>query len=208
MNLAQLAPRTCESIGCALCCKVLLIEELGKPAHKWCKHAKPENSRDPGACTCYDTRPNACRGFQCTWLRESGWPRHLDPVSTQCVIVPRISTAPDGSNVETICVHENKPGASLALDGALAGIFITCPDIVILIYGSRTASTVIYDKHGKRHVLWTTEASKTGETDMPMVTHRMMARYDHSPAMVREVLSQTWQSAMHERQVDGAAKTS
>jgi Fe-S-cluster containining protein len=49
---------------CNACCKVAAIEELDKPAGVLCKYY------DNG-CTIYDTRPEACRNFQCLYLQQS-----------------------------------------------------------------------------------------------------------------------------------------
>ena len=49
---------------CSLCCKLLRIEALGKPAGTWCAHCAPGR----GGCRIYDTRPAECRKFFCAWL--------------------------------------------------------------------------------------------------------------------------------------------
>lgn len=49
---------------CSMCCKLLHITELNKPANKWCGHCKPGY----GGCSIYDTRPQICRSFACGWL--------------------------------------------------------------------------------------------------------------------------------------------
>jgi hypothetical protein len=54
--------RVCGS--CSLCCKLLRIEELDKPAGRWCSHCTA--GRD--GCNIYDTRPPSCRSFHCSWL--------------------------------------------------------------------------------------------------------------------------------------------
>ena len=54
--------RVCGS--CSLCCKLLRIEELDKPAGRWCSHCTA--GRD--GCNIYDTRPGSCRSFHCNWL--------------------------------------------------------------------------------------------------------------------------------------------
>ncbi len=46
-----------------MCCKVLSIKELEKPANKWCSHVGA-----CGGCSIYETRPDVCRGFVCNWL--------------------------------------------------------------------------------------------------------------------------------------------
>jgi hypothetical protein len=48
---------------CTLCCKILRIAELEKPAGTWCAHC------DPGkGCRAYSDRPAECRSFICHWL--------------------------------------------------------------------------------------------------------------------------------------------
>ena len=48
---------------CGMCCKLLAIQSLDKPAGAWCGHFK----RAAG-CGVYDERPPACRSFVCLWL--------------------------------------------------------------------------------------------------------------------------------------------
>jgi len=57
--------RTCGT--CSLCCKVLDIPALEKPAGKWCSHCKPRNG-----CGIHAMRPVACRGFYCEWTTSKG----------------------------------------------------------------------------------------------------------------------------------------
>jgi hypothetical protein len=47
---------------CNLCCKVLAVEELNKPAGQWCIHTAARSG-----CRNYDNRPRACRQFLCSW---------------------------------------------------------------------------------------------------------------------------------------------
>lgn len=49
--------------SCSLCCKLLEIEALDKPAGKWCKHCAP-----PKGCAIHADRPDECRQFTCGWL--------------------------------------------------------------------------------------------------------------------------------------------
>ncbi|MFN3857856.1 MAG: YkgJ family cysteine cluster protein [Caulobacter sp.] len=53
------AQRVCGS--CTLCCTVLDIPELAKPAGHGCVHAN-------AGCAIYPERPSACRIFTCGWL--------------------------------------------------------------------------------------------------------------------------------------------
>jgi hypothetical protein len=52
--------RTCGS--CMLCCKVMLVDELNKPAGTMCSYAVVGSG-----CTIRDHRPRACRRFFCGW---------------------------------------------------------------------------------------------------------------------------------------------
>ena len=52
-------PRPCA--GCDLCCRLLDMPELDKPAGQVCRH------QVKGGCGIHATRPNACRKFQCQW---------------------------------------------------------------------------------------------------------------------------------------------
>jgi hypothetical protein len=52
--------RTCGS--CTLCCTVMLVEELNKPAGVTCSYAAAGRG-----CTIRDQRPRSCRRFFCGW---------------------------------------------------------------------------------------------------------------------------------------------
>ncbi|MDP3740603.1 MAG: hypothetical protein Q8R02_24665 [Hyphomonadaceae bacterium] len=54
--------RTCE--GCTLCCKVLRIDELAKPANQMCIHATA------GGCAIHGSHPETCRVFFCLWIDD------------------------------------------------------------------------------------------------------------------------------------------
>lgn len=53
--------RTCGS--CSLCCKVIGIAALDKPAGRWCRHY----ARSVG-CAIHAAAPSECRTFMCSWL--------------------------------------------------------------------------------------------------------------------------------------------
>ena len=57
--------RTCGK--CSMCCHLLDIPELSKPANRWCEYCKPGH----GGCGVYETRPEVCEKFKCLWLE--GW---------------------------------------------------------------------------------------------------------------------------------------
>src|SRR5262249_4536517 len=50
--------------NCSLCCKLLRIDELKKPAGTWCPHCAPGR----GGCKIYPNHPQECQRFYCSWL--------------------------------------------------------------------------------------------------------------------------------------------
>lgn len=48
---------------CGLCCKLMGVRALSKPAGRWCRHF----GRAKG-CAIYADRPSDCRLFNCLWL--------------------------------------------------------------------------------------------------------------------------------------------
>jgi hypothetical protein len=60
----QLSPANGKSCGrCTLCCKVMAVDSLDKPAGAWCTHCLQSSG-----CAIYEARPNDCRIYMCDWL--------------------------------------------------------------------------------------------------------------------------------------------
>ena len=76
--------------NCTLCCKVMAIEELAKPANAWCPHCKPRRG-----CLIYDDRPTECRSFSCVWLVNDLLEEHWRPSKSKLVL----TTSEDGIEV-------------------------------------------------------------------------------------------------------------
>lgn len=85
---------------CAMCCRLLKIPELEKPAGKWCDHCKPAT---PHPCTIYDRRPQVCREFACVWLQSQSRPGEEMPASLRPDRSKAVLTAPGGSEMGVIC---------------------------------------------------------------------------------------------------------
>jgi Fe-S-cluster containining protein len=65
LDIQDPAARTDRQCGkCSLCCKLLHVVELDKPANQWCGHCKPGK----GGCTIHETRPHICRSYFCGWM--------------------------------------------------------------------------------------------------------------------------------------------
>lgn len=54
-----------ECAGCALCCTVLRVDELGKLGGTPCPKLRPAGD----GCAIYASRPGICRSYRCLWLR-------------------------------------------------------------------------------------------------------------------------------------------
>ena len=57
---ARPAAKSCGD--CTLCCTVLAVRDLNKPAGRACDHIAKG-----GGCNIYADRPGSCRAFQCFW---------------------------------------------------------------------------------------------------------------------------------------------
>lgn len=84
-----------------MCCKLLGIHELDKPAGLWCPHCKPGKG-----CAAYGERPGSCRTFNCGWLSDLSIPDDLRPDRSKVVLY---FTA-DGARLIARC----DPGSPLA----------------------------------------------------------------------------------------------
>ena len=121
--------RACGS--CTLCCKLLRIDALAKPAGEWCAHCAVGQG-----CTVYDTRPEACRGFHCGYLTLPMVGDKWFPAKSRMIVYP----APDGRRI-SVLVDASRPNAwreppfhaelrAWARHGATKGI-----DVVVLAGG-------------------------------------------------------------------------
>ena len=75
---------------CTLCCKVMAIETLSKPAGGWCGHCKPGHG-----CLIHAERPDECRDFACLWLTDARLGPEWKPNRAKLVL----TTSEDGIEV-------------------------------------------------------------------------------------------------------------
>ena len=68
--------------ACSLCCKLAQVDELDKPAGVWCRHCAPGR----GGCTIYETRPNVCRNWACSWIVDSRLGAEWYPLTSKMVL--------------------------------------------------------------------------------------------------------------------------
>lgn len=89
--------RNCD--GCALCCKVLVIDDLNKPRNEWCRHCNPKKG-----CGIYDTRPQTCRNFHCGYFFIPGLTEDWKPSKAKFLI-----TFDAGANRISIICDPSRP---------------------------------------------------------------------------------------------------
>ena len=66
---------------CALCCKLLAISELAKPAGSWCRHCVEERR-----CAIYDNRPPTCCAWHCGYRLLPFLGEHWHPARCGMVV--------------------------------------------------------------------------------------------------------------------------
>ena len=75
---------------CTLCCEVMAIEALAKPAGRWCRHCQPGRG-----CAIYAERPAECGDFACLWLVNDLLDERWKPSRSKLVL----TTSDDGIEV-------------------------------------------------------------------------------------------------------------
>jgi len=97
---APASPRACGA--CDLCCTLLRVDELGKPAGRDCVHL-----RRPGhGCAIHPRRPQVCRDYRCLWLRGG-----LDDADRPDRLGALLDVVSDGAGGARLDVREAAPGA-------------------------------------------------------------------------------------------------
>src|SRR5262249_15998523 len=81
LRSSPMTGRTCA--GCTLCCKILGISALDKPAAQWCPHCAVGEG-----CGIYETRPQECRAFHCSYLLDASLSKDWAPKRSR-FMVPR-----------------------------------------------------------------------------------------------------------------------
>ena len=56
-----MSEKTCGT--CSICCKIVAVSDLNKPAHQWCVHNVPHKG-----CGIWGKHPEVCKAWQCGWI--------------------------------------------------------------------------------------------------------------------------------------------
>jgi hypothetical protein len=88
MTVVPSAKKACGE--CTLCCKVMAVEELAKPAGVWCSSCKPGRG-----CLVYASRPIECQTYSCLWLMDDRFDQRWKPSKSKLVL----TTSQDGIEI-------------------------------------------------------------------------------------------------------------
>lgn len=83
---------------CTLCCYFQRINEVSSPEYSMCQHCE-------NGCKIYETRPSACKAFECLWIRQPQIPETLRP--DKCGVMFEL---PEGSVSYVGHIVENHDG--------------------------------------------------------------------------------------------------
>lgn len=86
---------------CTLCCKVVGVLEIDKPAGVWCQHCASGKR-----CTIYESRFPSCRTFYCEWMMEKTLGPEWKPDRAKFALVKT-----DAGRHLTVCVDPGYPSA-------------------------------------------------------------------------------------------------
>jgi hypothetical protein len=88
-----------------MCCKIMGVEELGKPLGHWCPHVVKGKG-----CGIYADRPHSCQTFECVWLQtqsqSSKMILELRPDKSKVMLI----TSGNGNEIVVEC-DPNHPNA-------------------------------------------------------------------------------------------------
>lgn len=125
---------------CTLCCKVMAVEEIEKPADQWCVHCLKGHA----GCGIYETRPQPCRDFECFWLQS------------QHRTGPNGETFPGGAmhpglkpNKCKVVIDGNRHGLTFHVDPGYPGA-VSNPLVQDLIEKTTRAGMVVFVVCGKK----------------------------------------------------------
>lgn len=132
MSFEPATGRTCSA--CSLCCKLLHVIELNKPAGQWCQHCKPGH----GGCTIHETRPQICRGYYCGWMLTKNVGEEWYPLRSHMILsLAKIG----GVQTVTVTVDPKNPLAWLEppyyaqlKQMAQRGLYVKSTDEILLVH--------------------------------------------------------------------------
>lgn len=141
---------------CTLCCKLIGVKELKKPAGKWCEFCKPGKG-----CMVYPDRPPSCIDFECGWLL-SNLPVEFRPDNLHIIITG------ESNKVGAVILHQdpNFPNSVETKNGKrLLELFARDGKPVIIVTGDKRKllSTSVKELELVKNLLNKTDGEKDGQ---------------------------------------------
>ena len=120
--------------NCSLCCKLLKVIELDKPANQWCGYCKPGK----GGCTIHATRPDICRGYFCGWMLSDKVGDEWYPLDCHMILslgvfggIQTVTVTVDGRYPE---MWQRAPYYAQLKQMARRGLHVTEPKNILLVH--------------------------------------------------------------------------
>jgi hypothetical protein len=143
---------------CSLCCKLLVVRELDKPANKWCKHCRPGK----GGCSIWGNTPDICVRYFCGWRLTRAFGDEWFPRNSHMVVS---LTRPNNVQVLMVTVDplhadawRREPYHRQLREWARRGRISSDPMVVIVRVGERSWHI---DIDGEREVADSTVVVRT-----------------------------------------------
>lgn len=132
---------------CQLCCKVMPIKDIDKPALKKCKHQKFNKG-----CAIYQQRPKSCRLWECAWLsgKLPSNCRRPDKVGYVVdIILDSVTGDDNGVPFKVSCVQiwidpSRFPDKSIRLENSILDWLLEIDKGAIIRAGSVSGAALIY----------------------------------------------------------------
>jgi len=117
---------------CRMCCNLLAVADLGKPANRMCEHACSSG------CNIYASRPASCADYACIWLQTQATrkPLPLELRPDNCgVVLDTLVENPDS------VIARLRPGQQDKLEAravkTLIGLILQQAKYVIMVCGNK-----------------------------------------------------------------------
>lgn len=115
--------------GCTECCYIIGVSTLDKGANEACPHAV-----EGVGCGIYETRPDACRTWDCGWLWEL-IPEHLKPSKIGAVLSMNYARSAANNRLPLLQIS-TRPEKPLNKELMAFGLQLTQRMVVQFIYGN------------------------------------------------------------------------
>ena len=112
---------------CNVCCTLLSIPELNKPAGKPCQHLAKEGK----GCGTYATRPESCEVWACVWRSGSNVVEPSERPDRTGIMLDTMRPVPGKAEARGILVYETEPGGFAKADAIIQRLAAKWPVVLM-----------------------------------------------------------------------------